>query len=267
MELVLVLEVRSHHFKETITFAILKKITLKEKILIFLFPYYPKHFFKTISFIVLTSFLLALRVVLQQLTIKVPGFGFNISFSWIPVYIFGWFFGPIGGFIFGSASDTLIWITNGGIWFWMYALQEPLVGFISGIVSSIYILTKKTNLKFIVIIQRFFFYGFVLFVAIFSIVNFSKISDKIFQSGSTFNNPKLFIILISTVLIFFIFIIEFQNFFIFKKNWKNKKYDLYRIFIFVSILSIIITTVFSFILGPISYVQYIKFATGKTPNG
>lgn len=53
--------------------------------------------------------------------------------------IMGWFYGPIVGIFLGAVSDTLCYfIASGGIWFWMYAIQEPIVCFLSGIFAGIY---------------------------------------------------------------------------------------------------------------------------------
>ena len=116
-----------------------------ENIKLFLFPLNPIKVFLNIRLMVILSFLLALRFVLQYLTIYIPVASMSISIAWTPLMLAGWIFGPVFGFFLGFITDTVAYLIKpGSIWYWMYAIQEPLVGMISGIIGFICMLRIKS---------------------------------------------------------------------------------------------------------------------------
>ena len=58
-----------------------KKQKNKKKFLLFLFPFYPLKLFKTINLIVVFAVLVAIRLGMGFLHIKIPGFNMVISFT------------------------------------------------------------------------------------------------------------------------------------------------------------------------------------------
>ena len=248
----------------------------KEKInhfFIFLFPLRPIKTFRSILIVSILASLIALSFVLNTLSIKIPGIGMSISFSWIPTIIIGWFFGPIIGMFMGALIDTLNWLIFGGFWFWLYAIQEPCVGLFTGIISSIYNLYfyNKKRAKIAIIINQIFIFLFTtltLFFIYFYTSNNNPIYNQLIQNGQIPEKMNsIFRYVISSVLILFVIIVEiiiFINYFR-HKNEKHINQNKLLIFLFISFISISITFIFSFILGPISAIKYYEFINNKTP--
>ena len=54
-----------------------------------------------------TSLLAAVCVLLNTLTFTMPGSGYAISFTYIPTFLAGFYFGPFAGFLVGLIGDVL----------------------------------------------------------------------------------------------------------------------------------------------------------------
>jgi len=114
----------------------------------FFFPFSPIKSFRSIRLLFLIAILIALRIVFCFTVIPLKPIGLSISLSWLPVMVLGWYFGPIAGLILGFITDTLSFLVmGGGIWFWMYAIQEPIVGLISGLVAGYVRFRKSKEIK------------------------------------------------------------------------------------------------------------------------
>ena len=77
----------------------------------------------------------AISVIMNTLTLTVPGSGIAISFTYIPNFLAGFFFGPAAGFIVGVIGDVLgciIWPK--GAWLPLLTLSAGLMGAIPGLV-------------------------------------------------------------------------------------------------------------------------------------
>lgn len=233
----------------------------QNKLKLFLFPYYPRKFFHNTSLMVLIAAMLALRLVLSYVKIGFPIFGMNLSFSWFPVYIVGWLFGPIIGLFFGVLTDTLAYILKPGVWFWMYAIQEPLVGMFVGIFAGFYSLQKckKNNIYFQVLIQKLIVIAFILIVLFVAAFNSELLNNKTFSGNSKINDIKLYVILTGVSLIIFYIGIEAISFYNFKRYKNNQTNTNYLLFSYISVLAIFMTILFSFILGPIVTGEYYKY--------
>lgn len=211
--------------------------------------------------------MLALRIILQVFSIKIPSVGMRISISWLPIYVVGFFFGPIIGIFFGAIADTTVWLLNGGVWFWMYAIQEPIIGFISGIFSGIFFLTKKCKAIWYMILWRILVYGFIIGSILIIGLNYSLISNGSYMGSKSMNHELIFFSIISILLVIFVIILEFMNYHFYKKK-RNKQIsnDNYRLFIYVSMINILCIVLFSFILGPISQMELWKYLGRKPPT-
>lgn len=248
----------------------------KEKLnyfFIFLFPLRPIKTFRSVVILCILGFLIALAIALSAISIKIPGVGMTISFTWLPTMIIGWFFGPIIGLFLGALIDTLNWLIFGGFWFWLYAIQEPCVGFFVGILSSLYRLYffNKNKIKTTLIINQLFIIVFLiltLFFIFYYTSNKNPLYDKLVSTGQIPEAMNtIFRYLISGFLIFFAIIIEIIVFVNYKKIISNKDTQQNRllIFLFTIIICITSTFIFSFILGPISAIKYYEFVYNKTP--
>ena len=221
--------------------------------------------------IVILSALIALGLILNLFVIPIPTIGINLSFGWLPTMVLGWYFGPILGFALGFTIDTLNFAIHGGVWFWLYAIQEPLLGMISGIIGSIHIFARKKEWKLFIsiIINQLFMLGF----AIFSIAIIFVYTDpnnpafiKLVQSGQlTYEINTIFRYVILGVIVVFLVIIEWIIWQQYKKFKKQQNVDKFLIFLYSSIICIASTVLFSFILGPISAIKYYEYLNNRTP--
>lgn len=269
-----------------------RKQILPKGIICFLFPLYPIRVFKHANLIVILSVLIGLRLALGFVSIYMPVVGINISISWIPVIVIGWIYGPVFGFICGILTDTISYLIRPTfLWFWMYAIQEPMVGFISGIFSSICTIrigknifsdiknigfknqiyineankkfedslkqTKKLNIKFIieVVIQQLIL---ITFTVIGIVTLLFWLDGSSFESKSQFDEVFFTYgkyIVLGAILAFFI-IMEIIIFFILKKC------DTAKIILCFWIISLVfvISIVFSFILGTITAPLYYQYS-------
>ena len=91
-----------------------------------------KYTAKNIAYLALIT---AISVIMNALTLTVPGSGIAISFTYIPNFLAGYFFGPGAGFIVGVLGDVLgciIWPK--GAWLPLLTLSAGLMGAIPGLV-------------------------------------------------------------------------------------------------------------------------------------
>ena len=80
----------------------------------------------------------AVSVILNTLTITVPGSGIALSLTYIPNFIAGYFFGPGAGFLVGVIGDGLgciIWPK--GAWLPTLTLSAGLMGAIPGFIRML----------------------------------------------------------------------------------------------------------------------------------
>ena len=202
--------------------------------------------------------LFALRIILGFVHISIPNINISISFAWIPIMVAGWIFGPVHGLIFGFVCDSFAFlISPTSVWFWMYAIQEPLIGMISGITRSWYEFRKQKskNIVYDVLIQQIVLFAFAL-TSLCGILLW--VNDNILDY---FNSYKYICIGLICVYLVAIEIFTFINFF---KNHEDKNKSLLFLYS-VAFLSMIMIS-FSFLLGPIAAVEYLKYINGSYPE-
>lgn len=210
--------------------------------------------------------LIALRLVMQLISVPIPAVTQTISLSWVPLMIMGWYFGPIYGFLLGAVCDTLSYfIFSGGVWFWMYAIQEPLVAVILGIFGGVCRLRRsKVNANMVndVIAQQLIYAIFA--VASYVIVILWLTKDRSIPSYQSHAYVIYKYLSLSLITTFFI-AMEFFGFYniIHRKENKFKTIT----FIYASSAVVVVMLIFSFALGPISTVAYYKYLhNGKEPS-
>ncbi|ASD24354.1 ECF transporter S component [Ureaplasma parvum] len=242
-----------------------KKQKIKKKFLLFLFPFYPLKLFKTINLIVVFAVLVAIRLGMGFLHIKIPGFNMVISFTWMALMVLGWYFGPLIGIFAGFLVDTLAWLISGGIWFWMYAIQEPIVGFIAGFLGSVATLRKKTKRPIIdLIVNQIFilFFSILTLFMILTLVNDGKNSlfSILKKRDKEINEDwiSIFKYLAIAFLATFVLLVEAFVIIYYLRNRNRSKVQLIN-FIYCSLLVIFSTMLFSFALGPYVSVAYLKY--------
>lgn len=249
------------------------------KFIKFLFPFWPVKIFKSITGICVLAALLGLSILLNLFKINITA-GITISFAWLPGIIIGWYFGPIVGLLMGALIDTINWLIYGGVWFWMYALQEPILGLIVGIISSLFNIIRNTKQHFSIclIINQIMLIGFII-SSIFIVFYYTDPNNPFFQSISNAENSTSNMIkttqlylrwIILGILLGLFVIVEMivgYRYYQFKKD-RNSNFVRFEIFLFITIVALTSTVIFSFLLGPISAIEYYKFLnnTSYVPN-
>ncbi len=249
------------------------------KFIKFLFPFWPVKIFKSITGICVLAALLGLSILLNLFKINITA-GITISFAWLPGIIIGWYFGPIVGLLMGALIDTINWLIYGGVWFWMYALQEPILGLIVGIISSLFNIIRNTKQHFSIclIINQIMLIGFII-SSIFIVFYYTNPNNPFFQSISNAENStsnmikttQLYLrwIILGILLGLFVIVevIVGYRYYLFKK-YRDADSIRFETFLFITIVALTSTVIFSFLLGPISAIEYYKFLnnTSYVPN-
>lgn len=248
-----------------------KKLSKSEiKLLIkrFFFPTYPFNVFRSTILMIILAVLLALNIILGSFAINIPGVGIALGFAYMPVMVVGWFFGPIIGTIFGAVSDTLGWAIRGGIWYWMYAIQEPMVGLIAGLIAGFVNLSIRFNKKLWIdiLVQQFFVVGFVI-IAIAMIFVYTSDDSALYlklvkaKSISENFNTVIRYVIVGFMLVFLI-VVEMITFIKFREHRSQNAFRKYVVFLYASINCVVNTVIFAFLLGPISWVNFFAYAYG-----
>ncbi len=237
-----------------------KSLNHNNAFLNFFVPLHKWKIFSEVKFIAFIGILLALRIAFGIIHVNLPIVNKTISFAWIPIMVFGWIFGPIFGFFFGAVTDTItFFMFPGNVWFWMYAIQEPLVGFISGIVAGIYTIRISNENKnmlvdiFIYQISNIFFCSICLWVLLKWLNSSGEMKDF-----ATYQN-----IIIILLVVYFVTTELFIFVNLLKKDLDKIKQTL---FIYSTMTVTIVIVLFSFILGPISAVEYLHYINGRYPE-
>ena len=236
----------------------------------FLFPFYPIKISRSTRLLLFIAVMIALKLILSIIAIPIPAFGITISISWVPVMLLGWYFGPILGFFLGMVTDTLGYLCfPSGLWFWMYAIQEPCVAMIGGIfagISNIRVNKEKANLWIDVLITQIVYFSFAItcyVVLIIWVANPETQFENDDEASKTFYNIYKWVAF--GLVTIFMFIVEFLTFYKFKEKKKNPKK--LTIALYANCIVVLSMVIFSFLLGPITTVNYFNYMGFNLPPG
>ena len=170
-------------------------------------------------------------------------------------------FGPVLSLLIGIIVDSITFFISGGVWFWMYAIQEPLIMMLAGIIGSIYRL--RLNGKSII-------YDYFVFQIITLIFLITGIVVLLQYSYIELNNNSVDILgvdknvtltLTLTSLITFFVVVQTILHLIVFRNKVNKKYP--KLFIYVGLLGMLLSIIFSFVLGTVAAINYYYYISGS----
>lgn len=234
----------------------------------FFFPFSPIKSFRSVRLLFLLAILLALRLVFAVLTIKVAPFGLSISFAWLPLMVIGWYYGPVVGLFFGMITDSLSFLISGGVWFWLYAIQEPITGLLSGLMSGWYRYRKtKNNIIFDIVLNQIIIIGFAIvsYIALIVWLNPSYEFQKYDPEYKKFYLIYKWIAVCGISLL----VCVYETLTIWKLTQKDDKHDNHIMidWIYTSSLVTLLMFLFSIALGPITTVEYWKFIGIAIPEG
>jgi len=230
----------------------------------FFFPFTPIKTFRSLRLIFLMAILIALRLILSLISIRIAPFNLSISLGWVATMTLGWYFGPVVGLVCGILTDTLTWLIHGGIWFWMYAIQEPIVAMIAGFIGSIYRIRKlDTKSKGIIdlVVSQIVIVGFIVlsYVIILVFLNNDSHFQGHKQEYAKFYNTYKWVAF--SLLTVFLIIFEVMFSLNVRKHIKLNKNALLA-FIYSATTVVLVISLFSFALGPTTAVEYYKFING-----
>lgn len=231
----------------------------------FFFPFAPIKTFKSLRLMLFMALIIALRVALCFVSIKIIPFSISISLGWVATMILGWYFGPVVGLACGIITDTLSFLVQGGVWFWLYAIQEPMVGLVSGLIGGIYRIRQSKANKSIygdLIVSQIIVLLFA--VATYVIILLWLNSNTHFQ-GEDEEYEKFYNIYKWVALsLILVFVVIYETLFILniKKKINNKKFNYAIAFTYTSTCVVFLIMLFSFALGPLTAVKYLEFING-----
>lgn len=250
----------------------------KEKIIKFFFPFWPMKIFQSVIGICTLAALIGLSIILNLFKIKITA-NITISMAWLPTIIIGWYFGPIIGLFMGFIIDTINWLIFSGVWFWLYAIQEPLLGLMVGLIASVFFLIKQSKNHFLwsLILNQILLFSF-LIASIFIIFFYTDPNNSYFISASGVGGSNSEILIHTQLVLRWVILGILIALFIAIESLVGYKYHKWKInpelnqtmfetFLFMTIIAILSTVIFSFLLGPISAIKYYEFVNGVTaPN-
>ena len=236
----------------------------------FFFPLAPIKTFRSLRLLFLMALLIALRIVLSFTSIKIVPFNLSLSLGWVPTMVLGWYFGPVIGLFCGMLTDTLTFLIHGGVWFWLYAIQEPIVGLLSGCIASFYRFRQAKDNKHILtdlVISQ-------VVVLLFAVATYCIILIWLNPNGHFAGQDEQYEqfyriykwIALSLVLAFLI-VYEVMFGLNIKHKISNKQFNQTLTFTYTSSCVVFLILLFSFALGPLTAVEYLKFINGGvTPS-
>ena len=231
-----------------------RKDKIKRNVLDFLFPIrFHRSTSAKIRLLIIIGMMIAFRLILALFSVKILP-TFRISISKVPIAILGWHIGVVMSLLVGFITNNLAWLMSGTVWYWLYAIQEPLEMMLNALIGFIYNARCKGKKNF----GDFIFLQIVIvtfwFLTIFFMLYSSKDIISIFAFGfKTVTIFSLVVFLLTLELILFI-------------SFFKKKFDNAVLFIYVVMVSTLSSFIFSFILGTFSAIKYFEYVNGTFSN-
>ena len=237
---------------------VFKQPRFYSKWLKFLFPYYPLHLYKSFTLMAFLAFLFALHIILVYVGFNLPLVNLQVGFDWIPTYLAGWFYGPIWGAIFGFVANNISWLQTGATyWYWMYAIQEPIIAIFASLVSYYCSFSLKSKqIKLDVIFQQLIFFIFV--ICTLTLISLCWTNHIKFNGVSVNNNQSINNLLVATMVIFSFFVVASETYILVKLK-KHQQKGIYHLKMWLGAITVISSMIFLFaiVLGPITDVNYL----------
>ena len=142
----------------------------------------------------------------------------------------------------------------------MYAIQEPIVGFMAGIISSVCALRlnkQKANPMYDIMVQQLMLMVFIgtSIACIFLWMGTGQEAIKYFDTYK-----------IVTLVMLGVYVIIMECFTFIQIKGFEKRKERTLIFIYSTMLVTIVIILFSFALGPITAVEYLHYVNGVYPD-
>ncbi len=241
-------------------------VKTKKHIKKFFFPISkPFSSIKTLTFIAIIFALYIFLVLCTMYSVL------NFSISWIPIMVLGWYLGPIYSCFLTIIFDNIRFFLLsqvGGLWFWLYAIQAPLVALISGLFGGLFYYRINAiksscakSIIFDVIFNNLIVISFFVFTT-FMLLSFVNNSTK-FMGSQKIEAFFLNVYKWVAITLLTLGLVSFETIIIinFKSNLQKKKDFILQILIlcYCSSLVLVIMSVFPFVLQPIATIEYCKY--------
>ncbi|QZX49000.1 ECF transporter S component [Mycoplasma sp. E35C] len=246
--------------EENLVIAKKKKVN-KQAIIKFFLPFWPLKLRYNIYLISYLSLFIALKVALGFFVIKL-GPTISLGISWVGLALIGWIFGPVVAVPIGFLTDTLSFLLGqGGVWYWMFAIQEPLIVFTASLFGSIYRIRKETKNNFYdFVFQQIMIIGFSILGFVFlGLYNGSESTNSFLLKETSFGT----IVSLVLMAVFFVFA-EIISWTLYLKNKKTK--NSIKLFLYVSTMMISLSILYSIVMGTISINEFLINVNHQKPK-
>ncbi|WP_027121820.1 ECF transporter S component [[Mycoplasma] imitans] len=237
-----------------------KKPIDKLAIIKFFLPFWPLKLRYNIYLISFLAIFIALKIVLGLFVIRL-GPTIRLGISWVGLALIGWIFGPVVAIPIGFLTDTLsFFLGGGGVWYWLYAVQEPMIVFTAALFGSIYRIRKNYVSNFWdFVFQQILIAGFCISGFIFLSLYNNSNTEKILLKNNSFGTTLSMVFM----AIFFVFA-EIISWALYFKNRKTK--ESIKLFLYVSTMMITLSILYSLVLGTIAINEFLINVVNQKPK-
>ena len=163
--------------------------------------------------------------------------------------------GPLVGYVLGWITNSLDWIIHGDIWMWEYAIQEPIICMLGGLTGILYKVLKDHKSKWTMfVLFEIVFTGMIIFGLYIVSIYFDFDGYK---TDNAFTNMTAKISGIALISVFYVGV----NILVIIMMKRNNDANLIMA---VSLLVIITTVIFSWLMGPWAMKRYFEKLNGFT---
>ena len=203
--------------------------------------------------IAISGMLVGLRLISGSFAINVGPM--IISFNWTVLFLIGFILGPLFGYIIGWITNSLDWVIHGDIWMWEYAIQEPIICMLGGLLGILYKVLKDHKSKWTMfILFEIVFTGMMIF-GLYVVLKYFDFDG--YEKDNAFTNMTAKISGIALISVFYIGI----NILVMIMMKRNNDANLIMA---VSLLVITTTVIFSWLMGPWAMKRWYEYQYGHT---
>lgn len=228
-----------------------KKSIDRSAIIKFFLPFWPLKLRYNIYLISFLALFIALKIVLGIFVVRI-GPTISLGISWVGLALIGWIFGPVVAMPIGFLTDTLsFFLGGGGVWYWLYAVQEPMIIFTAALFGSIYRIRKNYASNFWdFVFQQILIVGFCISGFIFLSLYNNADTDRFLVRNNSFGTTLSMVFM----ALFFVFA-ELISWLLYLKHRKTK--ESIKLFLYVSTMMITLSILYSLVLGTISINEFL----------
>ncbi|QMT98405.1 ECF transporter S component [Mycoplasma tullyi] len=237
-----------------------KKSINKTAIIKFFLPFWPLKLRYNIYLISFLAIFIALKVILGLFVVRI-GPTISLGISWVGLALIGWIFGIVAAIPIGFLTDALSFFLGGGdVWYWLFAIQEPMIIFTAGLFGSIYRIRRNYASNFWdFVFQQILILGFCVVGFIFLSLYNNPETNRFLVRNNSFGTTLSMVFM----ALFFVFS-EITSWLLYLKNRKTK--ESIKLFLYVSTMMITLSILYSLVLGTIAINEYLINVVHQKPK-